>query len=137
METGVPDIYAAGDLTQHNGLCYGIWPAAEKQGEVAGINMAGGHAEYHGTTMSNSLTVAGTDIFSAGDIDAEGRKETIVFRNHDGLVYKKLVIDRNVIAGAILLGETKDKRRIVKAMEAKTDISSIRKRLENWDLSSL
>ena len=75
METGIPDIYAAGDLVQHNNIFDGIWPAAEKQGEVAGINMAGGDTEYHGTTISNILKVAGIDICAAGDIDAEEQKE--------------------------------------------------------------
>ncbi|MEK6581465.1 MAG: FAD-dependent oxidoreductase, partial [Nitrospirota bacterium] len=46
METEIQDIYAAGDLIEHRNLYYGIWPAAEKQGEVAGINMAGGSAGY-------------------------------------------------------------------------------------------
>jgi len=137
METGVPDIYAAGDLIQHDGRCYGIWPAAEKQGEVAGINMAGGSAEYHGTTMSNTLTVAGVDIFSAGDIDAEGKKESVVIVNRERFIYKKLVFDQQVISGAILLGDIKDRRKIMKAIGEKTDISGIKAALSHWDLSAL
>jgi nitrite reductase (NADH) large subunit len=137
METGIQDIYAAGDLIQHNGQCYGIWPAAEKQGEVAGINMAGGSAEYHGTTMSNSLTVAGIDIFSAGDIDAEGKKESAVTADKEKFTYKKLVFDQNVISGAILLGDTKDRRKIMKAIGEKTDISGIKAALTRGDLSAL
>ena len=137
METGVPDIYAAGDLVQHNGVCYGIWPAAEQQGEIAGINMAGGSAEYHGTTMSNTLSVAGIDIFSAGDIDADGKKESVVVADRDTFTYKKLVFDQNVISGAILLGDTRDRRKIMKAIDGKIDISSIRPALSRWDLSAL
>lgn len=137
METGVPGIYAAGDLIQHNGKCYGIWPAAEAQGEVAGINMAGGFAEYHGTTMSNTLTVAGIDIFSAGDIDAEGKKDSIVVSDRERSIYKKLVFDQKSISGAILLGDIKDRRKIMKAIEEKADISGIRTALTRWDLSAL
>jgi len=137
METGVPDIYAAGDLVQHDGRCYGIWPAAEKQGEVAGINMAGGNAEYRGTTMSNTLSVAGVDIFSTGDIDAEGKKESVVIVDRERFIYKKLVFDQQVISGAILLGDIKDRRKIMKAIGEKTDISGIRAALTRWDLSAL
>jgi nitrite reductase (NADH) large subunit len=137
METGIRDIYAAGDLIQHNGQCYGIWPAAEKQGEIAGINMAGGSAEYRGTTMSNSLTVAGIDIFSAGDIDAEGKKESAVAADKEKFTYKKLVFNQNVISGAILLGDTRDRRKITKAISEKTDISGIRPALIRGDLSAL
>jgi nitrite reductase (NADH) large subunit len=137
METGVPGIYAAGDLIQHNGMCYGIWPAAEKQGEVAGINMAGGTAEYHGTTLSNTLKVAGIDLFSAGDIDADRKKEALVFSDHSKAIYKKLVLDHDLIIGAILLNDIRDRRKVMKAIEEKKDILAIRKQLETWDLSLL
>jgi nitrite reductase (NADH) large subunit len=137
METGVPGIYAAGDLIQHNGICYGIWPAAERQGEVAGLNMAGSNAEYHGTTPSNTLKVAGIDLFSAGDIDADGKKEALVFRDQDKAIYKKLVFGNDLIIGAILLNDIRDRIKIMKAIEEKKDIHAIRKRLENWDLSLL
>jgi nitrite reductase (NADH) large subunit len=137
METGVPDIYAAGDLIQHNGLCYGIWPAAEKQGEVAGINMAGGFAEYHGTTMSNTLSVAGIDIFSAGDIDADGLKQSIVLSDEDRHIYRKLIIDGDVITGAILLGDMRDRLKVMKALDARKNIAAIRQELGTGDFSRL
>jgi nitrite reductase (NADH) large subunit len=122
---------------QHNGIFYGIWPAAEKQGEVAGINMAGGNAEYNGTTISNTLQVTGIDICAAGEIDAEGQKETVVFRDTDNYVYKKLVLDRNRIVGVILYGDVKDRLRIIKAMESGREIGQIRKELESWNLENL
>jgi len=137
METGVPDIYAAGDVIQHNGLCYGIWPAAEQQGEVAGINMAGGFAEYHGTTVSNTLSVAGIDIFSAGDVDADSRKQSIVLSNEDRHIYRKLVIDGDVITGAILLGDMRDRLKVAKALDARKNIAAIRQELSAGDFSLL
>ncbi len=134
METGIQDIYAAGDLIQHNDIYYGIWPAAEKQGEVAGINMAGGIITYQGTTISNILKVAGIDLMAAGDIDAEGKKESIVISDIDKFIYKKLVIENNIIIGTILYGDIKDRKKILKAIENKTDISRIKKELEQWNL---
>ncbi|NJD56207.1 MAG: NAD(P)/FAD-dependent oxidoreductase, partial [Nitrospirae bacterium] len=137
METGIPDIYAAGDLVQHNGQCYGIWPAAEQQGEVAGINMAGGNAEYRGTTMSNTLSVAGVDIFAAGDIDPEGKKEAIFLNDPANRTYRKLVMENDIITGAILLGDTRDRRKVMHAMDTRSDISGIRMKLEAGDFSPL
>jgi nitrite reductase (NADH) large subunit len=137
METGIPDVYAAGDIVQHKGIFYGIWAAAEKQGEVAGINMAGGNAEYQGTTVSNTLQVAGIDICAAGEIDAEGQKEAIVFRDTDNYVYKKIVLDENRIAGVILYGDIKDRLKLIKAMEAGRDVGEIRDELESWNLEKL
>jgi nitrite reductase (NADH) large subunit len=137
METELPDIYAAGDLTQHKGIFYGIWPAAETQGEIAGINMAGGNVVYKGTTISNTLKVLGVDLFAAGDIDAEGKNESVVVKDSDNFVYKKLVLKDNYIIGVILYGDIKDRIKILKAMEGKTNISSIRKELQQWNLEAL
>ncbi len=137
METELPEIYAAGDLIQHRGVFYGIWPAAEKQGEVAGINMAGGNAVYEGTTISNFLKIAGAGLVAAGNIDAEGNHESIVIKDPGKFIYKKLVIRENTIIGTILYGDIKDMRRIVKAIENRTDISAIRSELENWELEGL
>jgi nitrite reductase (NADH) large subunit len=137
METGIPDIYAAGDLIQHNGVFYGIWPAAEKQGEVAGINMAGGNSEYLGTIISNTLKVAGIDICAAGDIDAEGQKDSILFKDADNYIYKKMVLQNNTLVGTILYGDIRDRQKIIKAIETRKDISTIRKDLEHWDLEKL
>ncbi|RPI38141.1 MAG: NAD(P)/FAD-dependent oxidoreductase [Nitrospiraceae bacterium] len=137
METAIPDVYAAGDLIQHNGIFYGIWLAAEKQGEVAGINMAGGNAEYQGTTISNTLKVAGIDICAVGDIDVEGQKEAIVFKDADNSIYKKLVIQNNSIIGTILCGDIRDRQKIIKAIESGKDIGPIKKELELWNMESL
>jgi nitrite reductase (NADH) large subunit len=46
METGIADIYAAGDLVEHRNVVYGIWAAAKRQGKVAGANMAGSRERY-------------------------------------------------------------------------------------------
>jgi nitrite reductase (NADH) large subunit len=137
METGIPDIFAAGDLIQHNSIFYGIWPAAEKQGEIAGINMAGGDAEYNGTTISNTLKVAGSDLCAAGDIDAEGQKEAIIFKDVTNYLYKKMIIQEDRIIGVILFGDIKDRQKILRAIELRKEIGSIRKKLEKWDLKDL
>ncbi|MEC4676255.1 MAG: FAD-dependent oxidoreductase, partial [Nitrospirota bacterium] len=137
METGIPDIYAAGDLVQHNGICYGIWPAAEKQGETAGINMAGGNSVYQGTTISNTLKVADIDLVAAGDIDAEGEKESITVKDIDNFIYKKIVIGDNRITGVILYGDIREKKKILRAIESGMDISGIKEDLKKWNLEGL
>jgi nitrite reductase (NADH) large subunit len=71
MKTSRDDIYAAGDLIEHRGRLYGIWPAAQEQGKVAGAAMAGREAKYEGTLPSNVLKVVGIDLVAAGDIDAD------------------------------------------------------------------
>ena len=92
MKTDKADIYAAGDVAEFENRLFGIWPAAMEQGKAAGLNMAGADMIYKGTTMSNTLKVAGIDLASAGDIDAENRLESRVFTDNNQ-VYKKLVFD--------------------------------------------
>lgn len=89
MATSRKDIYAAGDSVEHNGRMYGIWPASQKQGEVAGTNMASGDATYKETAMSNTLKVVGIDLTSAGEIDAEGKYESLIESNEE--IYRKIV----------------------------------------------
>jgi nitrite reductase (NADH) large subunit len=137
MSTGIPDVYAAGDLIQHNAVFYGLWPAAEKQGAIAGINMAGGDAVYHGTTISNRLKVIGINLVAAGDIDADGKKKSIVLKDRDSFIYKKLVLDQNSITGTILYGDITDSRKILNAIKNRTDISGMKKDLEQWNMEKL
>lgn len=137
METEFKDIYAAGDLTEHKGIIYGIWPAAEEQGKIAGVNMAGGNATYTGTTPSNVLKVAGIDMIAAGDIDAEGTLESIIKKDRENCIYKKLILRENTITGCILYGNIDGWKKIKKAMDEKKDISHIKKSLESWNLEAL
>jgi len=126
METKIASIYAAGDLIQHRGRFYGIWPAAERQGEVAGINMAGGEATYEGTVMSNRLKVVGIDLVSAGEIDVEGKCESLVEKNEGKHVYRKLIFDDGLMIGCILLGDVSGNREILEAIERKSDITKLK-----------
>ncbi len=137
METDIPGIFAAGDVIQHNNTFYGIWPASEKQGEIAGINMAGGDAEYSGTTISNTLKVAGADLCAAGDIDADGKRDAIIFKDSGNFIYRKMVFQDDRIIGVILYGDIKNRQKILKAIESRKDIRAIRNKLEQWDLGDL
>jgi nitrite reductase (NADH) large subunit len=123
LQTSQPGIYAAGDVAEYKGMPYGIWPAAMEQGKIAGINMAGGDTTYDGTTMANTLKVAGVDLASAGNIDAENEFEARI--KTEGGIYRKIVIKDNHIVGCIMLGNTKGFNRITKMMAEKTDVSQI------------
>jgi nitrite reductase (NADH) large subunit len=137
MATEIENIYAAGDLIEHGGMFYGIWSAAQKQGEVAGVNMAGGDTLYEGTTISNVLKVVGIDLAAAGDIDADGKLDSIVKKDRGKYIYKKLVIKGNILSGCILYGDISGYRKILKAIDEKRDIGQMRHDLEKWDLREL
>jgi nitrite reductase (NADH) large subunit len=75
METNIPDVYAAGDITEFNGVLYGIWPAAKEQGAVG----------------------------SLGSIEAGPGVETYTEKGPG--TFKRLFVKEKKITGAILLGD--------------------------------
>ncbi|MEF9427518.1 MAG: hypothetical protein L0956_10280, partial [Candidatus Mariimomonas ferrooxydans] len=85
----------------------------------------------------NVLKVAGIDLASAGDIDAEGKYESIIKKDKDRYIYKKLVIRDNMLSGCILYGDTSEYGKILRAIDVKRNIAEIRKDLEKWDLNRL
>lgn len=127
MKTNQPGVYAAGDVAEFKGIPYGIWTAATEQGQIAGTNMAGGNAIYKGTVMANTLKVVGIDLASAGHIDAENKLESKVLT--DDKVYKKIVFENDLIAGCIMLGDTKGFTKITKMMSDKQNVSQIKEKL--------
>ncbi len=137
MKTSRDRIFAAGDLIEHQGRFYGIWPASQEQGRIAGMNMAGQKVEYQGTVPSNALKVVGIDLVATGEIDGEGRKESIT--RQTGRTYQKLVLEDNRMIGAILLGDTRGSEEIQKAIRTGKNISSLKKDLadEHFDFGRL
>jgi len=69
--TSDPDIYAAGDVTEHAGVVYGRWPVAEQQGRVAGANAAGAQARFVASRPTTTLKVLDLDLASdLGPLDS-------------------------------------------------------------------
>jgi nitrite reductase (NADH) large subunit len=105
MTTSDPDIFAAGDITEHNGQLYGIWPASYAQGAVAGINASGGNAEFPGLSMATRIKVVDVELFSIGQlnlVDASYRLlEKFTGNNYCGIVCRD-----NHLVGATLFGDT-------------------------------
>jgi len=129
LTTSKQDIFAAGDLIEHRGIYYGIWPAAMEQGSCAGTVMAGGSALYSGTVISNTLKVVGIGLTAAGKIDPEGTCESIVEADNERGIYRKLVIKDDTIIGAILLGDTRGTDSILTAIKNKKNISKVKSHL--------
>jgi len=139
LETKIGGILAAGDVAEHRGRVYGIWPAAQKQGEIAGTNMAGGNEIYEGTVVSNTLKVVGIDLTSAGEIDSEGKYECVVRSDREKCSYCKVTFKEDKIVGCILLGETRGKAALLSAVEKEADIKEIKSSLlkEGFDFKQL
>ncbi len=105
LATSAPDVWAAGDVAEWNGTCYGNIVAAREQAQIAAQNMVEpGSARYQGTTSVQSLKVAGVDLQCLGHTQPRGGplKE---YRLQDKRKYIKFVVDNEGrLQGAILLG---------------------------------
>jgi len=97
-------ILAAGDVTEHQGRVYGIWPASYAQGLVAGANAVGGSLEFPGIPMTNRIKVLDVDLFSIGQIQPTDASSRLFEVLEDGN-YRGLVCHDGQIVGAILYGD--------------------------------
>jgi NAD(P)H-nitrite reductase large subunit len=112
MQTSLPDIYAAGDVVETWDPLLGdshpiaIWPNACRQGSVAGSNMAGDNRRYEGSFPMNSVEVFGLPTISVGLIDPPGDGYEIMHSfDREEVYYKKLVLKRHRLVGAIFVGQ--------------------------------
>lgn len=115
--TSDPNVLAAGDVAEHAGIVYGIWPASHAEGMVAGINAAGGSAQFNGIAQSNRLKVLGIDLFSIGKISPEDAGYDICEKEINGN-YHYLVVRDGRLAGAVLLGNTENSNIIQELIES-------------------
>jgi nitrite reductase (NADH) large subunit len=126
LETKIEGLFAAGDVAEHRGRVYGIWPAAQRQGETAGVNMSGGNVLYEGTVVSNTLKVVGIDLTASGDIDAEGKLESVVKSDREKSIYRKVTFKEDKIVGCILLGNIKGNSEILNAIEKQVNVKALK-----------
>jgi nitrite reductase (NADH) large subunit len=119
MATNIPGVYAAGDVAVYKGYNWAIAPIAQAQARVAAANMAGEAVVYEAMVPSTSLKVVGLDVTSVGVVNPEG-EGTIQVRNLDeeAGTYKKIVLQENVIVGAIIVGEDKNLAKKLESMIA-------------------
>jgi len=97
-------ILAAGDVTEHLGHVYGIWPASYAQGLIAGANAVGGSLEFPGIPMTNRIKVLDVDLFSIGQMQAVDASTRLYEEQQDG-TYRGLACHDGQVVGAALYGD--------------------------------
>ena len=124
METNVPNVYAAGDVT---GLS-GIWPNAMKQGQTAARNMCGVGTEYTDTfAAKNTINFFGLVTLCLGRIRQEEGDE--IFVEEDRNVYRRLIMKDGVPEGILLQGDIAHSGIWQYMIKSKIDISSMKNKI--------
>lgn len=96
MRTNYEGIYAAGDCCEaidiqsgtHRNI--GVWFNANKQGQVAGVNMAGQHMEFDANVLVNLAHYLDYDFISIGDVSS-CKAEDEVYEYEDERYYIRAV----------------------------------------------
>lgn len=126
MQTNAPDIYAVGECIEHREQLYGLVAPLYDQAKVLAKNLLGEEAAFEPVEISTKLKVTGCDLFSAGDFADGDDREEIVFRDAVRGVYKRLILQNDVIIGAVMYGDTTDGGWFLQKIKAGEDISDIR-----------
>ncbi len=106
METSAPGVFAVGDVAEHGGQVFGLWPIAAKQGEAAAVNALGGNLELTSEVPATILKGVGLDLFSIGRPAAQPGDQVVVDEDPDPAApsYRRLVLSGGRAVGGIVLG---------------------------------
>lgn len=123
LQSSHPDIWAAGDITQHAGRVYGIIPASFNQARIAALNVLAQRQKYEGTIPSNTLKVVGIDLTSVGMVNPEDESfEELRVENADKGTYKKIVVKNGEVCGLICIGTKKGVSEISRLISRKANV---------------
>ncbi len=106
MRTSAPAVWAVGECAEHRGTVYGLWPPLAKQARVAAACAGGKCATFSGAVAATTLKVAGVDVFAGGAQAASARGNELVWIDGRRGIYRKLVLDDDRLAGALLVGDS-------------------------------
>ncbi|MEM7753168.1 MAG: nitrite reductase large subunit NirB [Pseudomonadota bacterium] len=129
MITSDEDILAIGECVEHDGALFGLVAPLYDQAKVAAQTITGSAARFVNRETATKLKVTGCDLFSAGDFAEGDDREDIVFRDPSRGVYKRLVLQDNMLIGAVMYGDTVDGSWFHGLIKDKTDISDMRETL--------
>jgi ferredoxin-nitrate reductase len=112
MRTDAPGVWAVGECAEHRGTVYGLWGPLAEQARVAGAAVCGDPGGFSGAVPATTLKVAGVDLYAGGAQSAGTGQDELIFSDGRSGTYRKLVLDGDRLAGAVLVGDTKASREL-------------------------
>jgi ferredoxin-nitrate reductase len=133
LQTTDPDVFAVGEIAEHNGKTLGITAAAEKQADIAARFINGDiQSRYDGAVPMNILKFSDLDLCSIGlaEIPPEGDGyDEILFIDKSMRYYKKCIIKDDRLVGAIMIGDKSEFVEFKSLIENKIELSERRMQL--------
>lgn len=130
LQTNDTDVFAIGEIAEHNGRMLGITSAAEKQADILARYLHGDlQSRYEGAVAMNILKLSGLDLCSIGlgevPASAEGFEE-VLFIDKASRYYKKCIIKDDRLVGAILVGDKTEFAEFKNLIENRIELSEKR-----------
>ncbi len=126
MRTNVRDIYAAGDIAEAkdfwgDNMLSPIEPSAQKQGMIAGFNMAGKAVKYAGSVDVNAFKFFGNRAYTIGKLKGA---QDVVYRHKEK--YRRLVFDGDRMIGGIFVNDEVEPGIVLHLIRTSSGIQNLR-----------
>lgn len=112
LQTSDPDIFAIGASSEYQGVLFENDMAKREQATILAKYLNGNKGNYYqGTLATNSLTINGLEISTLGVIEVPLNNddyEEIFIVDRSQHYYKKCIIHKDKLIGAILFGNTSE-----------------------------
>lgn len=129
MQTSDPAILAVGECVEHNSIVYGLVAPLFDMAKVLARTLLGISASFAAPAISTKLKVTGVDLFSVGDFNDGTDREDIVFHDPAHGLYKRIILQKNRVIGAVMYGDTEGSQWVFNLLKTKQDIGSFRESL--------
>ena len=142
---GMENVYAAGDIVHFREASLpfdnpgGLWQPAVRQGRIAGLNMAGEDGDppieyrpgpiYNGTRAWDlDLGTVGTSVHDPGKRYPDDECESVVYRDRHGgrPIYKRALLHKGQLVGAILLGDRREGMALRRLMNLRGQAANVK-----------
>ncbi len=131
LQSSDKDIYCIGEIAELNGTLWGITAAAEEQAKVLSKVIYGDpHAYYKGSVFMNILKAKDVHICSIGLVDPPDPEDKdyqiIKMEDLSRQYYKKCVVYKNKLVGAVLVGDRTEFLSFKELIENSAELNDVR-----------
>ncbi len=130
MQTFDPSIYAVGECIEHRNRTFGLVEPLWGQAFICATHLAEhGSLTFKSPTVPTQLKVSGVDVFSAGNFEPKEDYEDIILNDEKRHIYKRIIIQKDKVIGAVLFGDTEDGMWYAELIADQTPVSTFRNKL--------
>jgi len=139
LKTNYDEVFSAGDVAETKDLITGkhtinaLWMAAQEEGYIAGMNMAGEKKYYTGSTGTNAAEFFGLPFISFGKTRETENVEIKEVKDEKNFIYKRIILRNNSIIGAVFIKDVKMAGVYMALMRSKTNLENYKNfLLKDW-----